>query len=373
MRRSMSAAGAAVVAAGLIAVAGPAAASGAGATAGAVCKPAVKALEELGTTGRTRPHALGTSDRTVGTSNDVPAFWEGTRVFRVPLPTGWAKGSVRAINAKGLMVGVLDRANDQEHVLFSYRKGDRQVTLLTAPARGLYAGIGVNDAGRVAGFDGLTAREWQDGRLVRELPVPPGAQPSTKIQQVTGINRRGDVLGLADAYYSDDNGNEIWETYPVVWPAGGGPAKALATSGVPYIGRSNTLAGIDDRGVVAATDVEGYHGGSHERGFVWKAPYTAAPTALAKLPGRDELEVTGISPTTDRLVGTARTYLEGGQPRPAVATFQAGAGPVRALPVPRRDIDEGAAFAVSDDDRVAGTVSGKPVVWTCASKQAYAP
>ncbi|MER5733473.1 hypothetical protein ABT084_34955 [Streptomyces sp. NPDC002138] len=372
----MSAAGAAVALAGLMAVAGPAGAAEPGArdaAVGAACRPAVKKLAVLGTGKATQPYALGTSDRTVGASDDVPAFWEGTRVFRVPLPAGWAKGSVRGINAKGLMVGVLDRANDQEHVLFGYRKGDRQVTLLTAPARGPYAGISVNDAGRIAGFDGLTPREWQDGALVRELPVPPGVDPSTTVQQVTGINKRGDVLGLANAYYTDSSGQEIWENYPVVWPAGGGPAYALRTSGPAYISRSTTLAGIDDRGLVAATDVDAFHGGAHEKGFVWQAPYGAAPTALPKLPVRDELEVKGISPATDRLVGTARTFLEGSEPHPSVPTYQTGAGLVKALPVPRRDIDEGRAFAVSDDDRVAGTISGSPVVWTCAGKQAYTP
>ncbi|MFD3696538.1 hypothetical protein ACFWUZ_10285 [Streptomyces sp. NPDC058646] len=370
MSRNMSAAAAAVVAAALLAAAGPASAAG----PGTVCKPDLKHLENVTPGAAAEVLGLGAGDLAVGTSDELPVYWQGTRLYRVPLPAGWTEGSVRSVNAKGLMAGTLSR-DDRKQVLFTYQKGARSVQILTAPAdrAGGTGGIAVNDAGRVAGVTGAVAKEWQDGRLVRELPLPAGAQDETRIDKISGINKRGDIVGSAYRWKEQDGWpNILYRSYPVVWPAGGGPAYALPGVDENNPARETHPAGIDDRGIVASAEVSSWHGTLDAVGYVWQSPYTAAATALPVLPGQEELEIEDLSPTTNRLVGTAMTYLDGGYAKPSQATYQVGRGPVKVLPVP--DPLSGArATAVSDDDRVAGTIADAPVIWTCASRQAHLP
>lgn len=66
------------------------------------------------------------------------------------------------------------------------------------------------------------------------------------------------------------------------------------------------------------------------------------------------------------------------EPDPGIrAQYWTGRGPMRVLP----GLDPAgytAAFAVTDDDRVGGTAldaqhRSQPVIWTCASGQAYVP
>ncbi|MCX4696449.1 hypothetical protein [Streptomyces sp. NBC_01408] len=301
-------------------------------------------------------------------------YWQGTRPYRVPLPTGWTRGSVRSVNSKGLMAGTLTR-DDRKYVLFTYEKGARAVRILTAPAdpAGGTGGIAVNDAGRVAWVTGTVAKEWQGGRLVRELPLPVGAQGGTRIDKISGINKRGDIVGSAYRWKEQDGRpNILYQSYPVVWPAGSGPAYALPGVDENNPARETHPAGIDDRGVVAAAEISSWHGSLDAVGYVWQTPYTAPATALPGLAGQEELELADLSPTTNRLVGTAMTFLDGGYAKPSQATYQTGRGPVKVLPVPDPASDA-RATAVADDDRVAGQINGAAVIWTCADQQATLP
>ncbi|MGW7116898.1 hypothetical protein, partial [Streptomyces xanthophaeus] len=357
---SACAATAAVVVAALLTATGPASAAG----PASVCKPDLKHLQTAAPGAGSTVRALGAGDLAVGESDDLPVYWQGTRLYRVPLPAGWTQGSVHDVNAKGLMAGKLTRA-DRKSVLFTYQKGARAVQVLTAPAdpAGGTGGIAVNDAGRVAGVDGAVAKQWQDGGLVRELPLPAGAQPGTRIDKVSGINERGDIVGSAYRWQEQDGWpNILYRSHPVVWPADGGPAYALPGVDENNPARESHPVGIDDRGLVASAEVSSWHGSLDAVGYVWQAPYTAAATALPGLPGQDELRLADLSPTTSRLVGTAVTYLDGGYAKPSQATYQTGRGPVKVLPVPHPAADA-AATAVAADAPVAGTIAGPPTIW----------
>lgn len=83
-----------------------------------------------------------------------------------------------------------------------------------------------------------------------------------------------------------------------------------------------------------------------------------------------------ISPTTNLTVGTAKFHPDE-MTLPDQALLRSGSGPVKALP---RLAAGGASMAdaVSDADRVGGAAVNakgklKPVIWTCATKQAYNP
>ncbi|MCY0922446.1 hypothetical protein OS965_30525 [Streptomyces sp. H27-G5] len=75
-------------------------------------------------------------------------------------------------------------------------------------------------------------------------------------------------------------------------------------------------------------------------------------------------------------VGTAKFHPES-MTLQDQAQWWPGSGPVLALPRLAKDAPS-TADAVTDDDRLGGAAVNakgklKPVIWTCASKQAYAP
>lgn len=83
-----------------------------------------------------------------------------------------------------------------------------------------------------------------------------------------------------------------------------------------------------------------------------------------------------ISPTTKVTVGTAKFHPEE-QTLPDQAQLWPGTGPVLALPRLAAN-QASAAESVSDDGRVGGAAVNakgklKPVIWTCATRQAYLP
>ncbi|MGW6869819.1 hypothetical protein ACWGHM_03395 [Streptomyces sp. NPDC054904] len=370
-----AAAGAAVALVGLITAAGPAAA------APPLCKPDVLRLEALpaGAPGGTfvdRVNALGRGDLAVGTSRQRPAYWQGARVHAVPLPAGYASGEVRSVNSKGLMAGTLKQAGSDNRVLFTYRKGAASVRLLSAPAPSPYEGKAfVSDTGRVAGLDGTVAKEWVDGQPARTLELPPGSDPRTRITEVNGINKRGDILGSALLHHETQDGF-VYRSYPVVWPAGGGPAQGLTPASEGDYSRTTEPTGIDNAGTVVGHESEGWRDIRRDVGHLWSAPYTAASTASPDLPGQSELIANAISPTGRVVVGMAYSWEDFGYPKPTQATYRTGDGPVRTLPTPTAGA-HGEATAVSGDNRVAGGESSptasRLLVWTCASQQATIP
>ncbi|MGW6685139.1 hypothetical protein [Streptomyces sp. NPDC054961] len=389
MTRSMSAAGAALVLAGLITTAGPAAAAPATAPAAApapaACAPDVISLPALPagpwTTGAVND--LGADGLAVGDSLGLPAYWTADHaVHAVPLPAGFENGKVSAVNAKGLMVGSLERSSDHARAAFTYRQGDAAVRLLAGATSTGSSADDVNDAGHVVGMDSGTAKEWANGAVVRELPVPADAHPSTKIVSLDGINKRGDVLGTAHTEYVDvENDAVVSKTFPVVWPAGGGyPPYSLPVWNETYWTTGTQASGIDDKGRVVGYEAENYRELRRRTPAVWKKPYDALPTSPGLVSGYEQLTFDAITPTTNVTVGSAVTFVEG-YARYVQAAYWPGTGTPLVLPNPAgasTDVNTEARTA-SDDDRVGGsfrdlaTGVNSAVIWTCASKQAYAP
>ncbi|WP_327302689.1 hypothetical protein OG730_03190 [Streptomyces sp. NBC_01298] len=395
MSRSMSAAGAAVVLAGLITAAAPASAAPAAhsaaaptgtptAASAAACVPDVVKLPSLPSGPWTSGvvNGLGADGLAVGESLGLPAYWTADHaVHAVPLPAGFQNGRVTAVNAKGLMVGTVERSSDRARAAFTYRPGDTAMRLLTGAATATDA-ADVNDAGRVVGMDGGTPKEWANGTVVRELPVPEDAHPSTRIVAVDGINKRGDVLGTAHTEYEDlENDRIISKTFPVVWPAGGAyPPYSLPVWNETDWTTGTQASGIDDKGRVVGFEAESYREFRRRTPAVWKKPYDAPPAAPGLVTGYETLTFEAISPATNVTVGTAASFVEG-YARYVQAAYWPGTGAPLVLPNPAgasADVNT-EAHAVSDDDRVGGSfrdltvLADNPIVWTCASKQAYAP
>ncbi|MGP3689852.1 hypothetical protein ACTVZO_35020 [Streptomyces sp. IBSNAI002] len=375
-RGSASAAVAAAVIAGLLTAAGPAAA------AGPACEPGITVLPSLtgGPAGSVR--AFGPDGLAVGSSAGLPAYWTADRqVHAVPMPEGFQEGTVTGVNAKGLMVGtVQSTAQGLPGAVFTYRIGAPSVQLITATSTQSGGGE-VNDAGHVVALDGGVAKEWVNGTVVRELPVPADAHPSTVISAVNGINKRGDILGTAYTnYWDQDNDQIVSTTFPVVWPAGGYPTASLPvwTEGDWTVGTRAT--GIDDKGRVVGYEKLSYRDWQERKPAVWKRPYDALPTGPAPVAGYQHLTLDAISPGTNAVVGTAMTFVEG-YANHVRAAYWPGAGATKALPHPAGATPDARseAFAVSDDDRVGGSywgwdgVGSGAVIWTCASRQAYTP
>ncbi|MFF1409156.1 hypothetical protein ACFVX6_05040 [Streptomyces sp. NPDC058289] len=372
MRRSTSATAAAAVLAGLVTAAGPAAA------AEAKCTPKIQVLGHLAPDTYVPDSAptqgvldLGAGRLSVGFSGNKPVYWTGTRLHRVPLGDATRTGEVIAVNRSGLMLG---RVTGETGHLFTYRAGDAAVTPLPGSGRPDIE-ADVNDAGYVVSTTAQgVGTVWKDGLKVRELPLPADSGPGTRIKMITAINTTGDVLGLAEQDYEvPETGQHKWWNYPLIWPADGSPARALAPSGGGGF-EDSYVQDMDESGRVVGYD---WLGPWHEyKPFVWTPPHTGPASSPGVLNTHPYGTFEAISPTTGVSVGTAKFHPES-QTLPDQAQLWPGSGPVLALP---RLAANGAstAEAVSDGDRVGGSAvnaNGKlrPVVWTCASKQAYLP
>ncbi|WP_328764609.1 MULTISPECIES: hypothetical protein [unclassified Streptomyces] len=373
----MSAAGAAIVLTGLITAAGPAAA------AGPACTPEIVTLPALtdGPSGTNSVRAFGSDGLLAGASRGLPVYWTADRaVHAVPVPEGFTNGEIKAVNAKGLMVGTLHRPDDHDNAFaFTYQQGAAAVRLIGSGSTPSSL-ADVNDAGRVVGMEAGVPKEWLGGKVVRELPVPADAHPSTKITSVDGINKRGDIVGTALTYYWEDD-VVTSKQFPVVWPAGGGyPPYSLRVWTEDDYTVGTHATGIDDRGQVVGHEDRSYRDWQERKPAVWKKPYDALPNDPGRVAGFEHLTLDAISPTTNVSVGSALTFVEG-YANFLHAAYWAGSGAPKALPHPAGTSPDSRseAFAASDDDRVGGsfydwgTMTSSAVVWTCASRQAYAP
>ncbi|MGW4686545.1 hypothetical protein ACWEPM_16820 [Streptomyces sp. NPDC004244] len=369
MRKTTATAAAALALAGLVTAAGPAGAAG--------CTPELRTLDALSTAGPTRSgtvHGLGRGDLAVGTSNGLPVYWTGTAAHAVPLPDGWTGGTVGSVSDNGTMVGTLTRDVDTT-AAFSYRPGDAQVRLLTGPTRS-GATAAISSTGRVVTSENGVAKEWANGSVVRELPAPADAYPNSRLS-VSSVNKRGDVLGnLYSEFWNQETDEIILRFHPVVWPAGGYPAYSLRAWNQEAQMHSTIGSAIDNRGRVVGHEWTAWRELQHLRPATWKQPYDALPTEPGRLAGEEDLSLDATSPTSGAAVGAAVSFEEGWR-KSSQPAYWPGKGPVLALPGgsgPRR----GSAHAVTDDDRVGGSVLdenglGRATVWTCASKQAFLP
>ncbi|MER7759212.1 hypothetical protein [Streptomyces sp. NPDC097619] len=375
MKRSIAVCAAASVLAGLVAVVAPAAT--AAAAESAACTPKVNVM---GTVADATPGshdtdavlALGAPKFAAGRSAGKPVYWTGTTVHRIPLPGPQDTGAVLAVNTKNLMVGQFRSAVDNKLRGFSYKAGDPAVKVLPEAYWQRYD-IDVNNSGAIVMTDadgvGIV---WKGGKVTRRLALPADSGPGTRLITVVSINNRGDIVGVAEQDHEvPETGEHILRSYPVLWPAGGGPAREL-----PSWARGWTTMetqDLDESGRVV--------------GYAWNGPayrYYSSYQATPDTPGIDPGTLgtfpygtlQAISPTTNVSVGTAKYHPEE-TVLPDQAQYWPGFGPMLALP---RLSPNGAsgAEAVSDSDRVGGYAVNakgvrKPTVWTCASAQAYLP
>ncbi|MGW6869820.1 hypothetical protein ACWGHM_03400 [Streptomyces sp. NPDC054904] len=376
-RRAAHVAGTAVVLAGLITAAGPAAA------AGASCTPGIELLPTVAGAAGGVVEGFGPGGLVVGASGSGPAYWTGPEhtPHAVPLPAGFESGTVKAVSAKGLMVGTATRNSDQAVVAFAHQQGSATSQALTAPRVG-DVGVDINESGRVVFVDGDVAKEWVNGKVVRELPVPADAIAGSTITSLNGINKRGDIVGTVNgSYFDHENDIMVTKTFPVVWPAGGGyPPYSLQVWNGYHASFATIGRDIDDRGRVVGLEKYHYRNDPRRTPAVWKKPYDTLPTDPGRLAAySNDLEFNGSSPTTNVAVGTATVFEESYQSY-FQAVYWTGKGAPLALPHPAGSTQNtlSRAFAATDDDRVGGTIVDREtrenhaVVWTCASKQAYA-
>ncbi|MGW6685575.1 hypothetical protein [Streptomyces sp. NPDC054961] len=346
------------------------------------CTPSVQALETLPGTDDPHPSpwvrrtevsaiAPGPARLAVGVNSTRPVYWIGTKVFAVPMPPGTVSGRVAAVNRSGLMVGTLSTPEGPR--AFSYRAGDPAVTLLP----GGEAANGVNDRGVIVGSARDAAREqeiplrWNAAGVRRELPLLAG----TRLAWLAGINSSGQVAGNVLVPQSPVGGPP-WLRRGGSWSAGpAGTPAVLQSSDRP--GDVYAVRAVDDSGRLVGYHVDPEKPGP--TGTVWKGPGRTpvdAPLAAGASTGTFE----AVSPNTGVMVGVAeyRDPVPPPEPDPGIrAQYWTGRGPMRVLP----GLDPAgytAAFAVTDDDRVGGTAldaqqRSQPVIWTCASGQAYVP
>ncbi|MFI0221381.1 hypothetical protein [Streptomyces lydicus] len=145
------------------------------------CTPALHVLDRLpgtgaGSWGSESVNDFGTGGLSVGQSAGLPAYWTGSTVHRVPLPSGYDRGSVAAVNHRGLMVGSIQ--GPVGVAAFSYRVGAAAVRVLPG---GTYA-ADVNDRGTVAGGNDSAdaAYLWTGATLTRPLTASRRSPPSTR-------------------------------------------------------------------------------------------------------------------------------------------------------------------------------------------------
>ncbi|MFD9333787.1 hypothetical protein ACFWBF_05125 [Streptomyces sp. NPDC060028] len=360
-------------------VVAPAAHAADGDAAARRCRPGVQVLEslpgpgEVSWTPTTEVKGLGPLNLSVGRSQNRPAYWLGTAVHAVPLPAGYTAGSVAAVNRFGVMVGGLTGPG-KPSISFRYFPGLKAVTVLPGGEQA----SDINDKGHIVGRrrDPGTGRttgiEWSGTTIRRELALPPQV---VGLAEVTGINNAGRIVGRGTGVVDDS-----WYETGLLWPADpAAPAQELQPF---YPGDTYSTylpQDIDEKGRIFGT-----YEYSHlitSFGVTWQAPYTEM-TYVPNLGDRTRGSFEDVSPTTGVSVGTASdSTMVGPFPPetapPTQATLWRGSGPTLALPR-LADTGNAGAFTVSDDDRVGGYAvdSGNvlhPVVWTCASKQAYLP
>jgi hypothetical protein len=292
--------------------------------------------------------ALGRPGLAGGQSDQVPVYWTGRTVHRIPLPPRYegSEGQVNAINRHGLMVGTL-RPGGGPDVGFRYRPGWPTARILPDST----SANDVNDHGRIVGSgpDQWTALVWHGNTVERELMPPPFSWVSGAV----GINNAGTIVANALG--------------ALIWPAGTtGPAQRLLPSDFPE-GESHSAAAIDEHGRVVGSYMQFFSDSQQE--IYWDPPYTSDGVRIPGLPGFPyEGYFEAISPTTGLIVGGARTnFVPPEEYPPGVAEFWTGEGPIQALPRLTED-SYSYAYAAADNGRVGGEASQgdriKPVIWT---------
>ncbi|MFI8103285.1 hypothetical protein [Streptomyces sp. NPDC086023] len=352
-----------------------------GTLTGTGCTPSIRVLASLPGPGEdprpwmatTEVRGIGPLGLSVGRSQNRPAYWTGTAVHAVPLPSGYTSGVVEAVNRWGLMVGSVSGPG-LAPLAFRYFPG--------APAVGILPGgthaTDVNDWGRAVGHrrtaSGMTGLEWSGGSLRRELPLPPHI---TRLEGVGGINNAGQIVGDGFGLIGDEGyfAGLRWAADPATPPAE-----------LPDVHPGDTYSTYEPRDIDESGRIAGTYGFTHTlltNGAHWLPPYTAV-THAPGLGDRTQSTFEDISPTTNVSVGTASdSTIVGPWPPetapPHQATYWKGSGPLLGLPrLAATPTAHAGAFTVTDHDQVGGFAVDAadvmhPVIWTCASKQATLP
>ncbi len=308
---------------------------------------------------------INASGLAVGVSGQRPVYWTGTRAHKVPVPAGFDGGQVAAVNGTGLMVGWFTAGGDPwNRTPFSYRAGAADATLLPTGGVSGWA-ADVDDRGWIVGTVNGADRGavWRKGQRVATLQVSDGQS----ITEVTSIGSAGTVVANGTVWNA---GMEDYQSVVLRWESVGTPAEILG----PPVGPS--LQGWGRPAVDGQGRVVGSLLSSVEATAVhWDPPGYDSPAGVPSLPGFNSGRFTAISPHTHLAAGIADMRDDVG---PAdQAEVWPGSGPALALPRPAAD-RASHAYAASDNGSVGGDAAdvlgdAKPVVWTCALKQAYVP
>ncbi|MEU1169721.1 hypothetical protein [Streptomyces microflavus] len=373
-RRASCILAAGILAAGLTVAAGPSATATATATGtpdgraatGNCAAPTLQILDRLPGPGSFAVvKALGRHGTSAGSSGDVPVYWTGTEVHRVPLPPGYLAGEVAAINRHGLMVGTLRTPSTNATKAFSFRIGSARVRLLP----GGIAAHDVNDFGVIAGVrSGNTGVLWKNNTVLRNLTVDTATGEYGGSFTAVGINNAGTVIGDGTRYIEGE-----WVGVGLVWKAAmPGHARTLLPQAAPNEGYSSVATDISRTGRVVGHRLFTWGSPVH-----WNRPYTQPPTGVAGLPGLgSEGYFTAISPNGRLTVGYAPNRWAGpGEERGAAQVWTGGT----MIKLPRLDpLGTAEAHAAADDGRIGGYATGLPdpedpeapesaypVIWRC--------
>ncbi|MEW2066883.1 hypothetical protein [Streptomyces sp. NPDC007346] len=307
--------------------------------------------------------ALGSPGISAGSSADVPVYWTGAEVHRVPIPPGNLAGEVTAINRHGLMVGTLRNPSTNATQAFSFRIGNAKVRLLP----GGIAAHDVNDSGVIAGVgSGHTAVLWKNNTVFRSLTVDTATGEYGGAFTAVGINNAGTVIGGGTRYIEGE-----WVGVGLLWKAGTpGHARTLLPQAAPNEGYSSVATDISRAGRVV-----GHRLFTWGTQVYWDRPYTQPPTDVAGLPGLGaEGYFTAISPNGRLTVGYApNRWADPGEERGAAQVWTGGT----MVKLPRLDpLGTAEAHAAADDGRIGGYATGLPdpegpetaypVIWRCS-------
>ncbi|MEV6108437.1 hypothetical protein AB0M28_27590 [Streptomyces sp. NPDC051940] len=319
---------------------------------------------------------FGPDGLAVGRAGNLPAYWTGSQLHRVPVPATAYLGGIEAVNGRGLMVGQVNLSGVHGSVPFTYRAGDAAITPIEVPTTAQSpTAVDVNDHGEVLLQDLLsTGRSYvvRDGHLLRTITTPLDLNSTT----ATALDNAGTVVGDGEA--PGGSGFDA-SSVGMVWPAKDKGTLTLGPAVPTEFGNARwTVRDIDEHGRVVG-GVLRYGERLGHRPAYWDAPYQAAATMVDGPPsheGHGTFEA--ISRTTGLVAGTAE-FQDNAQGIQVPAQAQAWPGTGAALTLPRLAAAHPSyGLAASDNGSIGGKAEDAtgvthPVIWTCAFQQGALP
>lgn len=294
----------------------------------------------------------------VGSANGLPVYWKAGVVKKVPLPTGYTKGKVAAVNHFGLMVGTVSGPSKPARA-FRYWADSSAIQLYASGS----VATDVNNAGRAVGYDSSAGYEYGPGNTVRRtLALPVGYSLSA----VTGISDAGQIVGYG--WRSTDAG---FHYSAITWTSS---TSSVGTELQPYYEEDTYTEprafSIDNLNRIVGEEFS-------SRLLSGPGAYWSSPTANEQAVGSPVLSgavFTAISQTNKIIVGYAygSTYDYAPKLPPDQAVLWRTTGAVKTLP-PLVSGQSARALAADNDGRAGGSAANasgvnQPVVWNCAYK-----